>query len=223
MEKESDISIAHLPLEYWENEFKNGWKNGHKPNNHLLNFLKLYQPGKSILDIGCGDGRHLVIMAMMGYRMTGLELTENGILTTRKKLDDLDLVSHIVKGDFHYLPFKDASFDAIISIQALHYNDWAGATKSFSEISRVLKKGGYFFFRARSDKGHWRPSDEVIPDKGITRREYRGPEKFVVIVHDYTFSELRELAQKNYMQIIEALDEDNEGQPGQWNVVFKKL
>lgn len=217
------ISNTHLPIEYWENEFRNGWKNGHKPDQHLLAFLKRYGPKEPALDVGCGDGRHLVLMAQMGYQMTGLELTKHGIKTTLKKLQALELTSNVTQGDFHHLPFKDASFKTIISIQALHYNDWEGAEKSFSEIARVLKTDGYFFFRARSEKGHWRPSDEAIVDKGITRREYRGPEKFVVIVHDYTLSELEELAQKNSMKIIEAHDEDCEGMPGQWNVVFEKM
>lgn len=160
---------------------------------------------------------------MMGYNVTGLELTENGINNTLAKLEALDLTAKIIQGDFHQLPFPKESFEAVISIQALHYNDWHGAEKSFNEISRVLKTGGYFFFRARSEKGHWRPSDEVVPDKGITRREYRGPEKFIVVVHDYTLSELEELAQKNSLKILEAIDEDCEGRPGQWNVVFQKL
>lgn len=223
MEKTVNTNNAHLPIDYWENEFKNGWKNGQKPSIQLLNFLKRYEPGKTALDVGCGDGRHLIIMAMMGYKMTGLELTEHGIATTNKKLEDLDLTAKIIQGDFHHLPFPASSFELIISIQALHYNNWVGAEKSFSEIARVLKSGGYFFFRARSEKSHWRASDEVILDRGITRREYRGPEKFVVIVHDYTLNELQELARNNGLKIIEAYDENCDGQPGQWNVIFQKM
>lgn len=44
MEKLVETKTIHLPIEYWENEFKNGWKNGHKPNCHLLSFLKRYEP-----------------------------------------------------------------------------------------------------------------------------------------------------------------------------------
>ncbi|MCX6795851.1 MAG: class I SAM-dependent methyltransferase [Candidatus Falkowbacteria bacterium] len=216
------IKNCLLPKEYWENEFAQGWKNGHTPNCHLLGFLNGYEIGKQILDIGCGDGRHLVPMAIAGYQMTGLELTLSGIETTQKKLADHETSAKIIQGDFHQLPFEDESFDSAISIQTLHYNDWEGARKSFREITRVLKSGGFFFFRARSERGHWRETDEAISDKGITRREYRGVEKFVVIVHDYTLSELEELASENGLTILSAHDEDQKGLPGQWNVVFQR-
>lgn len=222
MEKETLALNYLLPIEYWENEFKNGWKNGYKPNPHLLDFLQNYPIGPAVLDVGCGDGRHLIPMAKIGHNMTGLELTDEGIKTTLEKLNELNLQAQIIQGDFHKLPFVNEGFDSIISIQALHYNDWKGAEKCFCEISRVLKSDGYFFFRARSEKGHWRSSDEAIPDKGITRREFRGADKFVCIVHDYTLPELEELAQKNKMEIIHAHDEDDNACPGQWNVIFRK-
>lgn len=211
-----------LPVNYWENEFENGWKNGTKPNKHLLHFLGRCNPGSKILDVGCGDGRHLVLMAQQGYHMTGLELTKNGISTTKAKLKEKKLVADIIQGTFHTLPFNDYTFDHVISVQALHYNDWDGAQRSFQEISRMLPPNGLFFFRARSDKGHWRPTDEKLADNGITRKEIRGGE-FQVIVHDYTLAELKELANQNNFEIVSAIDEDEDNRPGQWNTIFKKI
>jgi ubiquinone/menaquinone biosynthesis C-methylase UbiE len=220
-----DLEVI-LPVHYWENEFQNDWKNGKQPNRHFLNFLKEYHPqiGQKVLDIGSGDGRHLLLMAQLGYQCTGVELTESGIKTTTGKLQNYGLSAELVQTSFHNLPFEDASFHSIVSTQALHYNNWAGAKISFQEATRVLQPGGLFFFRARSDKGHWRSTDQQIPDeKGITRIETRGPEGFIVMVHDYTLEELQELAQENKLNIIDQpIDDDADGKPGQWNVVFQK-
>lgn len=214
-----------LPIGYWENEFTEGWKNGYKPNPQLLDFLRHYQGeiGPEILDIGSGDGRHLVLMSGMGYRLTGLELTGSGISATRCRLLDRHLDARLEQGDFHRLPFSDQQFDTVVSIQALHYNNWEGAIQSFSEASRVLKTNGLFFFRARSEKGHWRITDQKIEGQGINRLEKRGEKKFVVMVHDYTRPELDFLAMKHGLEIVgNPIDEDSDGRPGQWNVVFRK-
>jgi len=223
-----EVVLKHiLPVGYWENEFGIGWKNGRNPDKHFLYFLERYRNeiGPEILDVGSGDGRHLLIMARLGYCMTGLEITESGLSATQIKLRENNLSAQLIRGDFHDLPFEDGRFDSVVSTQALHYNNWPGVQKSFSEIARVLKSGGLFFFRARSEKGHWRDTDCQIEDvRGITRIETRGPEKFVVVVHDYTLEELEYLAKEYNFAIIDTpIDEDVDNKPGEWNVVFQKL
>lgn len=214
-----------LPVEYWENEFLSEWKNGTYPNYYFLKFLRDYQTqlGSKILDLGSGDGRHLLLLAQLGYSVTGLELTESGINTTKDRLIKSGLTAELIRASFHEVPCGDESFQSVISTQALHYNNWAGALKSFSEVNRILKPGGLFFFRARSDKGAWRETDRQIPDHGITRIETRGENKFVVMVHDFTLNEIEELGIKNNFDILGTpIDDDLNGKLGQWNVVFQK-
>lgn len=193
-----------LPIEYWENEFECNWKNGVNPNYYFLKFLKNCQDqiGSKILDLGSGDGRHLLLLAQLGYNVTGLELTESGINTTRCRLNKAGLTAELIQASFHEIPYENESFDTIVSVQALHYNNWDGIKKSFSEISRVLKPNGLFFFRARSDMGAWRETDELISDHGITRIETRGEKKFIVMVHDFTRAEIFELSTENNFDIL---------------------
>jgi len=61
---------AHAPI-YEENEFT---KNIAREVDFVLEELEL-PSGASILDIGCGTGRHSVELAKRGYAVTGLDLS----------------------------------------------------------------------------------------------------------------------------------------------------
>jgi len=61
---------AHAPI-YDENEFT---KNTIREVDFLVKELEL-SPGASILDVGCGTGRHSVELAKRGHAVTGLDLS----------------------------------------------------------------------------------------------------------------------------------------------------
>lgn len=61
---------AHAPV-YEDNVFT---KNTVREVDFLLEELSL-QPGGSILDVGCGTGRHSIELAKRGYALTGLDLS----------------------------------------------------------------------------------------------------------------------------------------------------
>lgn len=61
---------AHAP-DYMDNAFT---KNTVREVDFLVEELAL-QPGCSILDVGCGTGRHSIELAKRGYALTGLDLS----------------------------------------------------------------------------------------------------------------------------------------------------
>lgn len=61
---------AHAPI-YEDNVFT---KNTIREVDFLIDELSL-QPGCSILDVGCGTGRHCIELARRGYKVTGLDLS----------------------------------------------------------------------------------------------------------------------------------------------------
>ena len=69
---------AHAP-NYEQNPFT------HHTVNEVDFILSLYPivPGSSILDVGCGTGRHSIEFARRGYRVTGLDISE-GMLAVAK-------------------------------------------------------------------------------------------------------------------------------------------
>ncbi|MDG1773106.1 MAG: class I SAM-dependent methyltransferase [Oceanicoccus sp.] len=115
-----------------------------------VNFKYLpLQSGETILDLGCGEGRH-VISAYLQQDVTsiGVDLSVNDLRTTREKFQPFFEPNNTNKSfglsaaNALQLPFADNTFDKVICSEVLeHIPDFAGALK---EIERVLKPGGLF-------------------------------------------------------------------------------
>jgi SAM-dependent methyltransferase len=91
-----------------------------------------------VLDVGCGDGRHLRAAAGRGARTIGVDYEVGTLRITQAALaaSRVDLIV----ADAAHLPFRTASLDAIICTETLeHLPDDAGAMR---EIARVLIVGG---------------------------------------------------------------------------------
>ena len=95
--------------------------------------------GLSVLDLGCGTGRHALHLANNGAIVTGLDFSDGMLTEARQKpgADEVTFLSH----DLHEpLPFDDHGFDLVFSGLVLeHLKD---LELFFQEIHRVLKSGG---------------------------------------------------------------------------------
>lgn len=106
------------------------------------------KPGDWVLDLGCGEGRHVHGLAMIaGVNVVGLDMDAPSLIKGRDGLDYLPPregggVTAFMVGDAYRLPFADAAFDAVICSEVLeHLHDYPAA---LAEIRRVLKPGGRF-------------------------------------------------------------------------------
>jgi SAM-dependent methyltransferase len=107
-------------------------------------------PGQRVLDLGCGEGRHVIAAcALDGVDAVGVDLSLDDLATARQRMQafatdngpDTPLFA-LLAGDALRLPFADATFDAVICSEVLeHIPDYRAA---LVEIQRVLKPGGYF-------------------------------------------------------------------------------
>ncbi len=91
-----------------------------------------------VLDVGCGDGRHIQAAARRGCFAVGVDYDPVELLKARARLGDtcVDLIA----ADASRLPFRDAAFDAVICTETLeHLPDDTGAMR---EIARTLVDGG---------------------------------------------------------------------------------
>jgi SAM-dependent methyltransferase len=91
--------------------------------------------GTRVLDIGCGSGLTLVLAAERGAVPTGIDVSPGLLEVARRRLPDADLR----EGDMEHLPVPDASFDAVLGINAFQF---AGdPVRALREAARVLRPG----------------------------------------------------------------------------------
>jgi SAM-dependent methyltransferase len=90
-------------------------------------------PGSSILDVGCGHGARLAPLAS-SYRLTGVDLSAQNLQHARTHGFEA------VQADARRLPFRDGTFDAVVSSEVIqHFDDAAPYVR---EMVRVCRPGG---------------------------------------------------------------------------------
>ena len=110
--------------------------------------LSLKKPdlGDKILDVGCGDGRHLPFFQSLGMDSYGVEIDANSVETLNQQLTKLGLKENSVKlGSCANLPFYDEYFDYVISWNSSYYmsHDSSSFETNITEMTRVLKPAGW--------------------------------------------------------------------------------
>jgi ubiquinone/menaquinone biosynthesis C-methylase UbiE len=111
--------------------------------------------GLKVLDIGCGLGGPCRMLAdEYNCRTTGIDLSKEYIRTASElsRLVALDSKTTFIQGDATNLPFDKSSFD-VVWTQHVQMNI-PDKMKFYSEINRVLKKGGHFLYYDILRKGN---------------------------------------------------------------------
>ena len=96
--------------------------------------------GKSVLEIGCGNGADGVMFAQHGANYIGVDLTDTAVDATRRHFACLHLNGTFRVENAEALSFGDGSFDAVYSYGVLHHTPHP--SRAIREVYRVLKPGG---------------------------------------------------------------------------------
>ncbi|MCL2850408.1 MAG: class I SAM-dependent methyltransferase [Micrococcales bacterium] len=92
--------------------------------------------GCRVLDVGCGTGRLLTLLADRGAIGSGVDVSPEMVAVAQAANPQMD----IREGTAEHLPFEDAAFDMVVTCLAYHHMD---ARETFlAEAVRVLVPGG---------------------------------------------------------------------------------
>jgi SAM-dependent methyltransferase len=112
----------------------------------LANLLRPLLPGRSIrrvLEAGCGTGfQSAQFTADYGWRMFPLDLDAEGLRHAHAAGGE-----RLTQGDISHLPFCDAAFDAVVSLDVLVHFPRGTEQQGLTELVRVLRPGGLFVVR----------------------------------------------------------------------------
>lgn len=130
------------------------------PNESLIQFIASRYFGipmerrrdVRVLEVGCGTGANLWMMAKEGLQVFGLDSSATAIdLAAAHLKDKWGVSANLQQGSFTALPYADCFFDAVVDVVSLQHLALDGAKRSLDEIARVLKPGGAFFSYRLSD------------------------------------------------------------------------
>lgn len=77
--------------------------------------------GKKIIDVGCGDGRHLPLFYSMGLNVSAVEITDEICATLDKRMNELGVTCDIRTGHAGSLPYEDNVFYYFLSWNSCYY------------------------------------------------------------------------------------------------------
>jgi ubiquinone/menaquinone biosynthesis C-methylase UbiE len=116
----------------------------------ILDFLKP-APGEMILDAGCGTGVFTCDIISSGSQVIGLDISFPMLRRAREKSGGVRF--HPIWGDISILPFREESFDKVISVTALEFI--TDAKSAVAELFRVAKKGGVVVVATLNSRSPW--------------------------------------------------------------------
>jgi 2-polyprenyl-6-hydroxyphenyl methylase/3-demethylubiquinone-9 3-methyltransferase len=101
-----------------------------------------------ILEIGSAQGRALIGLSKTGHKSYGIEPYMPAIQVAKQLSIEENIGFDILQGRAEEIPFKSNLFDLVLAFVVMeHVED---LNKSLSEIARVLKPGGLFWFSSAS-------------------------------------------------------------------------
>lgn len=134
---------AHYPLLYAHRDMAEA--------KRCLDLLPRLAPlgptsGGQLLDLGCGDGRHLELLLESGHRVVGLDLSAELLAVARSRLNRAGGFG-LVRGDMRRLPFSGEAFSVVLSLFTAfgYFGSDEGNREPVGEVARVLAPGGHWF------------------------------------------------------------------------------
>jgi ubiquinone biosynthesis O-methyltransferase len=96
--------------------------------------------GRSVLDVGCGDGDLAVELWKRGANVTGIDVSREMIEAARSRARREGAEIEFIVAPAEGIPFASERFDIVAAVTILCFVE--NAAPVFAEIARVLRPGG---------------------------------------------------------------------------------
>jgi cyclopropane fatty-acyl-phospholipid synthase-like methyltransferase len=182
-------------------------------------------PDDHILDIGCGRGRHARALARRGFRVTGIDLSENAVAEARAEAaaEGLDATASFRVVDMRE-PVCDGCADGVVNLFTSfgYFEDDAENERALAAMTTALRPGGWFvqdFLNApvvadslgasehETEEGHAIHQDRWIEDgrvnKKITVHHDGQTDTFQESVRLFTLEDFKEMYERVGLELVE--------------------
>ncbi len=140
-------------LQQWDTHYRKEKSLLVYPDENFIRLAASFLKGKdpktlAALDLGSGSGRHVVALNEMGFGCAiGTDYSMEALIQSARRIHAPFACAHNTA-----LPFRDASFDLVVSWGSLHYCHKRYLPVMIGEIMRILKNGGWHIGTLRSSR-----------------------------------------------------------------------
>jgi acyl transferase domain-containing protein/SAM-dependent methyltransferase len=118
---------------------------------------------RKVLDVGCGRGGTVALLAeTFGADATGVDLSPEAIAFCQNTHGH---AAQFEVGDAEHLPFADESFEVVINMESSH--TYPNLRAFFTEVRRVLAKGGVFLYTDLLPVQRWAEVRMLLASLGL--------------------------------------------------------
>ncbi|WP_102026962.1 class I SAM-dependent DNA methyltransferase [Salirhabdus sp. Marseille-P4669] len=115
-------------------------------------FVKKYNAGKSIIDLGCGTGEISIRFAQLGYDVTGVDLSTNMLAIANQKAQEQNVPIMWIHQNMIELETPNQYDIAVSYCDVINYlTDIEDVRRSFLNVHQTLKEDGLFLFDVHSE------------------------------------------------------------------------
>jgi len=151
------------------------WLDPHPAVVALLPELKARGAAR-VLDLGCGVGRHGLLLAEHGFSVDGFDGSAAGLSFLAAEARARGLPLRLAQGSADRLPYPEASFDFVLSWNVIYHGSLGDTGRRLAEIWRVLRPGGLYQGTMLSKRnGNYGLGRAVAPDTFVDARERAHP------------------------------------------------
>jgi ubiquinone/menaquinone biosynthesis C-methylase UbiE len=165
-----------------------------------------------ILDAGAGTGRFSVPLLKRGHSVVLTELSLEMLKKAETKLKKYPAAEFVKSSVTNMAEFKDASFDAVIMINAIL--DYCGDhERALQEAKRVLKKGGVLIATVNNRFAYCTAHELKEEDYDLFRKNMASGDRYIIwggqekghMSHEFTLQELKDAVQKSGLTLKKIL------------------
>ncbi len=98
-----------------------------------------------VLEVGCGAGANLWMIAREGFDAIGLDLSPSAISLCKEMLDSYNSSAKLLVGDMSKIDLENETIDIVADVFSSHCLDQSQGQQFLNEVFRILKPGGKFF------------------------------------------------------------------------------
>lgn len=190
--KERAAELAkRFDREYWDGDRNTGY-GGYQYDGRWRSVAEAFaahyglRAGQRVLDVGCGKGFLLYDLTQVvpGLEVHGLDISQYALMHAKP-----EVANRLVHGHAHALPFPDAHFDLVYSINTLHNLYCYDLERALRELTRVSRGHEYLCvesYRNEAEKVHllyWQLTCEMF----CTPDEWRWWFQHTGYTGDYSF------------------------------------